>query len=75
MMIEPTNEIGDHFGLKDVRNPVSYFQEAPNVALKELSYPLVDPSQVMLCCWPFVGRLVVLNQHSLEVVPRVNDIG
>ena len=28
----------------------------------------------MLCGWPLVGRLVVLNEHILEVVPRVDDI-
>jgi hypothetical protein len=28
----------------------------------------------MLCCRPFAGRLVVFNEHSLEVIPRVNDI-
>ena len=50
VMIEPVDETGDYFGFKDVRNLVSYFREAPDVASKELSYPLVDPSQVMLCC-------------------------
>ena len=27
----------------------------------------------MLHCRSFVGRLVVLNEHSLEVIPRVDD--
>jgi hypothetical protein len=43
MLIEPADETSDYFGFKDVRNPVPYFQEVPNVALKELSCPLVDP--------------------------------
>lgn len=43
MMIEPTIEIGDYFGLEDVRNPVSHFRETSDVASKALSNPLVNP--------------------------------
>ena len=45
-----------------------------DVAPKELSHPLIDPHQVMICGRPFIGRLVVLNEHILEVIPSVDDI-
>lgn len=67
MMIQPSAEIGDHLGLKDVRNPVPYFREASDVAPKELSYPKVDPGQVMLRCWSLIGHLVIFNKHSLRL--------
>jgi hypothetical protein len=74
VMIEPADETGDYFSFKDVRNLVPYFREAPDVAPKELSCPFVDPGEVMLCCRPLAGPLLVFNEHSLEVIPRVNDI-
>lgn len=71
VMIQPMEKGGDDLDLKDVWNLDPHFQETLDVALEQLAYPLVDPGQVMLCSWSFIGCLVVFNEHFLEIIPRV----
>lgn len=75
MMVDTVDEGGDDLGLQNVRNTIPNLGETPDVTPKELTRLLIYSGQVMLHRWPLACSLVVFDEHSPEVIPRINDIG
>jgi hypothetical protein len=70
VVIEPVDEGGDNLRFEDVGDAVPHFAETADVASKEFTSLLVNPSQVMLGAWSLASSHVVLNKHPLEIIPR-----
>ena len=64
-MVESSDEGGDNFSFRDVRNRIPHLGKASNVAIEELGWLLVDAVEIMLGAWLSTRGHIVVGEDFL----------